>query len=264
MPRTRAAKRLGLAAPLAAALAALLVAAAACTPGLGTEGTRATGGPGGPPRSAQAGRYSGLPEPCGAVNGDTVRELLPGAAEEEYAGEPMTTYDTGRRVGCTWHTAAATGTHRLSVDYLRVVSYDPEVSDDDRAEALFEERAADAGVPLAEGAEDGTGDGTDEGAEETAGSGAEGGAEGGVSPSDDPVRPRALDGIGHAAFVAEELTSTDPGERREVVLAFRNANVMVTVTYTVSTTAAEPPLDSTLLQQRARTVAGQLAGGFDG
>ncbi|RKN09793.1 hypothetical protein D7319_12175 [Streptomyces radicis] len=77
------------------------------------------------------------------------------------------------------------------------------------------------------------------------------------------MAPRPLDGIGDVAFIDDRLTSTNPGERRAVTLAFRNANVLVTVQYTVSTTLVDEDLDSGSLQQRAQTVARQLAEGFD-
>ncbi|WP_049572286.1 hypothetical protein [Streptomyces sp. SBT349] len=216
----------------------------ACSGDLGGGDDPSADPPGGGASSAQPGRYSGLPEPCGAVSGETLRELLPGGDDETYAGEPMVTYDTGRRVGCGWHTAAETGTHELSVDLQRVISYDPGVSDDDQAELDFEERAADAGVPVGADAQDGV--------------------NGSAPPPDDPLAPRPLDGIGDIAFVDDRLTSTSPGERRDVTVAFRNANVLVTVAYSVTTTLAEQELDSGQLQQRAQTVAQQLAGGFDG
>ncbi|RBM17896.1 DUF3558 domain-containing protein [Streptomyces sp. PT12] len=225
-------------APVAAALVGL-GALGACSGDLSGEDDPSVNPGSGTAGSAQPGRYSGLPEPCGAVGDDTLRELLPGGDPEVYAGEPMVTYDTGRRVGCSWHLGAETGTHQLSVDLQRVISYDPGVSDDDQAELDFEERADEAGVPV-------------------------GGADGGSAPpSDDPFAPRPLDGIGDVAFIDDRLTSTNPGERRAVTLAFRNANVLVTVQYTVSTTVADEDLDSGSLQQRAQTVARQLAEGFD-
>ncbi|ONK13375.1 hypothetical protein [Streptomyces sp. MP131-18] len=207
---------------------------AACTADGDADDTADSGTPGGSQGSAQPGRYSGLPEPCGAVNGDTLRDLLPGAEAEVYAGEPMVTYDTGRRVGCEWNNTADSGTQRLAVDFQRVISYDPDVSDDDQAALDFEERAADAGLPAA------------------------------TPPAEDTGAPRTLDGIGQAAFIDDRQTGTDPGERREITLAFRNANVIVTVTYTVSTPLTDLPLDSTQLQQRTQTVAQHLAEGLDG
>ncbi|ARQ69364.1 hypothetical protein [Streptomyces marincola] len=206
----------------------------ACSGNGGGQDTTGAGPPGGSAGSAQPGRYSGLPEPCGAVGADILRELLPGAEAEVYAGEPMVTYDTGRRVGCEWNSTAETATQRLTVDYQRVVSYDPDVSDDDQAALDFDERASEAGIPSA------------------------------VPPPTDPLAPRPLDGIGQAAFIDDRQTASEPGERREITLAFRNANVIVTVTYAVSTTLPEPPLDSEQLQQRTRDVAQRLAQGLDG
>ncbi|MGK5530095.1 DUF3558 domain-containing protein [Streptomyces sp. URMC 129] len=229
----------------AAALAAAAVCGltAGCSAELGgADGTTGAGQTGGTAHAAQPGRYSGLPEPCGAVHDDTLRELLPGGDDEAYAGETDATFDSGRRVGCAWHTVTATGSHRLSVDYQRIVSYDPAVSDDDEAETEFEERAAEAGIPVTESPD----------------------ADGSSAPPEDPLAPRTLDGIGHVAFLDDRLTSVDPGERRELTLTFRNANVIVTVNYVVSTNVPGAVLDSASLQQRIQTVARQLAGGFDG
>ncbi|WP_059005760.1 hypothetical protein [Streptomyces specialis] len=225
---------------LAAAAAGALTAG--CSTALsGTDGTSHSSRPG-TANVAQPGRYSGLPEPCGAVDGDTLRELLPGGDTDAYEGEADATFDSGRRVGCAWHTVTPTGSHRLSVDFQRIVSYDPAVSDDDEAAAEFEERAAEAGIPVT-------------GVEQVDGT---------TTPPGEEPGSRVLDGIGHVAFLDDRLTSLDAGERRDVTLAFRNANVIVTVDYVVSTNVTDAELDSALLQQRAQTVARQLAGGFDG
>ncbi|WP_326597674.1 DUF3558 domain-containing protein [Streptomyces sp. NBC_01803] len=228
---------------------AALAAAAVCglTAGCSAElggagGPSGSSRPGGTANVAQPGRYSGLPEPCGAVPDDTLRELLPGGDAEAYEGETAATFDSARRVRCAWHTVTADGSHRLSVDLQRIVSYDPAVSDDDEAETEFEERAADAGITV----------GVPESPDDVS------------TPPADPLASRALDGIGHVAFLDDRLTSVDPGERRDLTLAFRNANVIVTVNYVVSTNEAGGVLDNALLQQRIQQVARQLAGGFDG
>ncbi|MFK8912030.1 DUF3558 domain-containing protein, partial [Streptomyces sp. YS-3] len=125
---------------------ALLVAlVAGCSSGSGTDGTT-TDSKAGVPKAAAAppGRYRTLPEPCRAVNKSVLKGMLPGAAElpedqqaKAYAGAAELTYDTDRRVGCRWKDEAADGVHRLYVDFERVVSYDPAVSDDDRAKAVY-------------------------------------------------------------------------------------------------------------------------------
>ncbi|WP_158674633.1 DUF3558 domain-containing protein [Streptomyces hoynatensis] len=271
-------------AAVARAVAAMLTTVAMC--GLAACSSDLVGADdatgGGPPGSSadtgepQPGRYSVLPEPCGTVAADTLAEILPGGTPEEYAGEPRVTYDTGRRVGCDWRTADATGSRQLAVDYERVVSYDPAVSDDDQAELDFEQRAAEAGVTLGE-TEGGTGGAATAGSSGSAsssagasGSSGSAGSAGSAGSLGGTSAPRAIDGIGNAAFLDDRPGGTGLGTSRDVTLVFRTANVIVTVNYTVSApsgaaagTSADA-LDSTLLQQRAQTVARQLAGDLDG
>ncbi|MFI0821468.1 DUF3558 domain-containing protein [Streptomyces sp. NPDC021098] len=99
--------------------------------------------------SAEPGRYRTLPEACGAVSPKTLRRLLPGAAQDDkaYEGQATVTYDIDRRDGCRWKLATPSGTRYLTLDFERVVSYDPSVSDDDRALELYEKKAAAAGIP---------------------------------------------------------------------------------------------------------------------
>lgn len=99
--------------------------------------------------SAEPGRYRTLPEACGAVSPKTLRRLLPGAAEDDkaYEGQATVTYDIDRRDGCRWKIATPSGTRYLTLDFERVVSYDPSVSDDDRALELYEKKAAAADIP---------------------------------------------------------------------------------------------------------------------
>ena len=246
---------------------------AACSSDLvgrdGTTGGGALAGAAGS-RQPQPGRYSVLPEPCGTVGADTLAELLPGGTPQEYEGRPRVTYDTGRRVGCDWRTADATGSRQLAVEYERVVSYDPAISDDDQAALDFAARAAEAGVPLDEeespaGDERGAGTGaTDAQTPADAHSAGASSAPGGGSAA------RRIDGIGNAAFLDERQGGTGLGNSQDVTLVFRTANVIVTVNYTVSSPSGASPgqdaeaLDSTLLQQRAQTVARQLAGDLEG
>ncbi|WP_052849309.1 DUF3558 family protein [Streptomyces avicenniae] len=210
------------------------VGLAACSPGLGGDETPESGDA---PAASTApepapGRFTGLPEPCGAVPPETLRELLPGGAEEDYAGRSRVTYDTGRRVGCSWGTADGAETYRLTVDLLRVVSYDPAVSDEAQAEEDFGERAADAGVPA-------------------------------QPPADGATGPRMLDGVGQAAFLDDRLIASDGGPAREIDLTFRTANVIVAVKYAVATSTPDAVPESGLLQQRAGGVARRLAEGLD-
>lgn len=108
---------------------------------------------------AAPGKYDSLPEPCSAVNADTLKKLLPGADSSDsgtgsgeqgaspYEGKAKVTYDTDRRVGCNWKGTTTLGTRHLAVDMERVVSYDPSVSDDEQAELLYDERAGQAEIP---------------------------------------------------------------------------------------------------------------------
>lgn len=224
--------------------------------------------------AAKPGRFSVLPDPCESVDEELLRELLPGGDAESYEGVPMATFDTGRRVGCSWHGPTESNTRRLSVDFERVISYDPQISDDDQAKLDFEALAAASGVTLdAESDSDpGSGEGPDAGA--TAGGAApqtgpatafaSGGRGSAAPPGTIEPTSRQLDDIGHVAFLDDRLTSLNTGSSRHVTVAFRSSNVIVTVNYTVSTTVADDVPNSALLQEGAQEVARQLAGGFDG
>ncbi len=241
-------------AALAAAAAGALVTG--CSSGLdGTDDASGSEQPGGAADSAEPGRYSALPEPCDSVDVETLQQLLPGGDEETYAGEAMVTYDTGRRAGCEWRAPEDTVLRDLAVDFERVVSYDPEISDDDQASLDFETLAAEAGISL-------DGAGTDDGSEIGTTTFSEAMSGEPIAPEGE-LAPRALDDIGHVAYVDDELTSANDGERREVEVAFRSSNVIVTVNYTVSNTVVGETPDSAQLQDGAQAVARQLAGGFD-
>ncbi|MGP4110101.1 DUF3558 domain-containing protein [Streptomyces sp. 4N509B] len=258
------------------AAVAACVALVGCEADLGGTDDAGSAPSGTVAEAVEPGEFSVLPEPCVAVDPETLNRLLPGADEEAHEGEPMATFDTGRRVGCEWHGPTASVTHRLAVDLERVISYDPEVSDDDQARLDFEQLAAESGVTLdgsttEPGVETDTGAGTtfmgeDVDADGEGGDGADSGGEGSqdtAPPSvSDPIS-HPLDDIGHVAFLDDQLTSLNTGASREVVVAFRSANVIVTVTYTVSTTVAGEFPDSTQLQEGAQDVARQLASGFE-
>ncbi|MCC5031991.1 hypothetical protein DMH02_001595 [Streptomyces sp. WAC 00631] len=138
-----------------AVAAALLVGLTGCTGSSGDDG--GDGSEQGDPSaasSAGAGKYRTLPEACGAVERGTLRVLLPGldklegtTREKAYDGQPALTYDTDRRTGCRWATGLSDGTRNLVIDFERVVSYDPALSDDDRAQQLYDKKAAEAGIP---------------------------------------------------------------------------------------------------------------------
>ncbi|WP_329622769.1 DUF3558 domain-containing protein [Streptomyces sp. NBC_01255] len=104
---------------------------------------------------APPGRYRTLFEPCGAVPQATLKDLLPGAAAlsdpdraKAYRGVAAVTYDTDRRVGCTWKADSPETSHRLVLDIERVVSYDSAVSDDARAQEVYLRKQLAAGIPV--------------------------------------------------------------------------------------------------------------------
>ncbi|WP_346176977.1 DUF3558 domain-containing protein [Streptomyces cuspidosporus] len=106
-------------------------------------------GDSGAPVAAAPGKYRTLPEACGAVSSKTLQKLLPGADEDDkvYDGQATVTFDTERRVGCRWKLETGSGTRYLSLDFERVVSYDPKVSDEDQAEERYQKKAVAAHVP---------------------------------------------------------------------------------------------------------------------
>ncbi|MFD0651715.1 hypothetical protein ACFQ2Y_27495 [Streptomyces malaysiensis subsp. malaysiensis] len=99
--------------------------------------------------SAEPGRYRTLPEACGAVSRKNLQALLPGAEQDDkvYEGQAAVTYDIDRRDGCRWKVETPSGTRYLTIDFQRVVSYDPSVSDDDRTQETYEEKATAAHIP---------------------------------------------------------------------------------------------------------------------
>ena len=140
------------AAPAAALLIAVLAAAglSGCTSSDSKPGTDdSASDDAGAGVSAVPGRYDPLPEACGSVNPKTLRKLLPGGTGDDkaYEGQATVTYDIDRRDGCRWKVATPSGTRYLTLDFERVVSYDPSVSDDDRALELYEKKATAAGIP---------------------------------------------------------------------------------------------------------------------
>ncbi|MFF3391412.1 DUF3558 domain-containing protein [Streptomyces sp. NPDC002669] len=137
--------------PGAALLAALVVG---CSADTGTGGSAADSKPGEATEAVAApGKYRTLPEPCRAVAPSTLKDLLPGSAElsEEqqkkvYEGTATVTYDTDRRVGCRWKSEDHSSSRTLFIDFERVVSYDPTVSDDDRADEVYTKKVTAAGL----------------------------------------------------------------------------------------------------------------------
>ncbi|MEU8683979.1 hypothetical protein [Streptomyces sp. NPDC048611] len=293
----------GAALVVAAALAAGLTA---CTGGSGSDGEDGDAKSGGTSTSSQAaepGRYQTLPEACGLPARGTLRDLLPGDgqqlsrtdAKKIYGGQPDITYDTDRRVGCRWTRETTAGTRHLGLDIQRVVSYDAAVSDDDKAQGIYDSKELDAQIPPGgagsaspgspspsaskggKGKEQGKGTTTNSAPDakgekgEAAASGSPSAAsspsgDAGADPSADPsaglgdsTAPRVLDDLGDAAFLNDKLVTADSGVHRDVTVVFRTSNVIVTLTYDQwSTDKAKLP-DSQELQDKARSLAGELS-----
>ncbi|MGW2290609.1 DUF3558 domain-containing protein [Streptomyces phaeochromogenes] len=284
--------------PGVAALLAVLLAG--CTGGSGDDDGTTDPKPGESattPTAAQPGRYRTLPEPCAAVSHGTLDSLLPGIKqvtdeeqrEKAYEGTATQTYDTDRKVGCRWKAQSTGATDHLLVDFERVVSYDNAVSDDDRATDIYlkRETAADLPEPVAssessessdasESPESSSSSGSspdpsgspsgDSGSgPSSSASGAEGGDESGsATPSDgstpSALQPRTLDDLGDEAFLDDALSSS---RQRTVTVVFRTSNVVVTIQYDEQPATTTDVPSSKDMQDRARKLAGQLAGTFD-
>lgn len=284
--------------PGVAALLAVLLAG--CTGGSGDDDGTTDPKPGESattPTAAQPGRYRTLPEPCAAVSHGTLDSLLPGIKqvtdeeqrEKAYEGTATQTYDTDRKVGCRWKAQSTGATDHLLVDFERVVSYDNAVSDDDRATDIYlkRETAADLPEPVAssessessdasESPESSSSSGSspdpsgspsgDSGSgPSSSASGAEGDDESGsATPSDgstnSALQPRTLDDLGDEAFLDDALSSS---RQRTVTVVFRTSNVVVTIQYDEQPATTTDVPSSKDMQDRARKLAGQLAGTFD-
>ncbi|MFE3677021.1 DUF3558 domain-containing protein [Streptomyces griseus] len=275
--------------PGVALLAALVVG---CSAGSDSNANGADSKAGSPTVTpAPPGKYETLPAPCRAVPRGMLKDLLPGAAqlpgdqqEKVFRGSASVTYDTDRKVGCSWKSDAPNATRSLSIDLERVVSYDPAVSDDDRADTVYskKEKAAglssstapgpdaeknggtpsgtgkDAGKSGDEGAPDGAATGSADPSSSSSPSGGDGGA--GGSGAEEALPSRVLDNLGDAAFLHDLPTRAgSTAQHRTVSVVFRTSNVVVTVRY-----AEQPALitlvpDSKELQEKAQALARKLA-----
>ncbi|MFJ8224847.1 DUF3558 domain-containing protein [Streptomyces griseus] len=275
--------------PGVALLAALVVG---CSAGSDSNANGADSKAGSPTVTpAPPGKYETLPAPCRAVPRGMLKDLLPGAAqlpgdqqEKVFRGSASVTYDTDRKVGCSWKSDAPNATRSLSIDLERVVSYDPAVSDDDRADTVYskKEKAAglssstapgpdaeknggtpsgtgkDAGTSGDEGAPDGAATGSADPSSSSSPSGGDGGA--GGSGTEEALPSRVLDNLGDAAFLHDLPTRAgSTAQHRTVSVVFRTSNVVVTVRY-----AEQPALitlvpDSKELQEKAQALARKLA-----
>ncbi|MEU9847946.1 DUF3558 domain-containing protein [Streptomyces sp. NPDC047985] len=276
--------------PGTALLAALVVG---CSAGTGTGGSAADGKPGeATATTAPPGKYRTLLDPCRAVPPSSLKDLLPGAAElpedqqeKAYKGTASVTYDTDRRVGCRWKAEAPSSSHTLAVDFERVVSYNPSVSDDDRAREVYAKKVTAAGLaspsatpggtgeqtPPASGTlphaasssspsgdDDGGGDGSD--VENDLGPAGDDESDGG---SESSLLPRTLDELGDSAFLDDRLVRAgSTAQNRVVSVVFRTSNVIVTVDYTEQPTVPGVVPDSKELQDRARSLAQKLVEKF--
>ncbi|MFJ4842568.1 DUF3558 domain-containing protein [Streptomyces sp. NPDC088746] len=260
---------------------ALLVAlVAGCSAGSDADDPAADSKPGSPTvTAAPPGKYRTLPESCRAVPISTLKDLLPGAAglpedqqEKVYEGTATVTYDTDRKVGCRWKSDAPDASRNLSIDFERVVSYDPAVSDDDRARDVYAKKQDAAALPTTStGA---TPSETPSGSASASAGGTPSGSPGGsssASPSADPsgsttdadpdedLRPRLLDELGDAAFLDDALTRAgSTAQLRTVSVVFRTSNVIVTVHYTEQPARVTEVPDSRELQEKAQALARKL------
>ncbi|NED81208.1 DUF3558 domain-containing protein [Streptomyces sp. SID11233] len=289
---------------MAYAPGAVLIAALAvgCSSGTGTGDSATDSKPGAVASStAPPGKYRTLPEACRSVSPATLKDLLPGSAElpeaqqeKVFDGSPAVTYDTDRRVGCRWKTEAPDGAHSLFVDFERVVSYDPSVSDDDRAGEVYAKKEAAADLPsaLPGGSTDsGTPDASDsptatasgkpgKGAGKDAGKSSDPGPDaGGKTGSDsgdsantdgsgdgsaaENLQPRVLDSLGDSAFLDDLLTRAgSTAQHRTVSVVFRTSNVIVTIQYTEQPTLSTEIPDSKELQEKAQALGRKLVDSF--
>ncbi|MFH9266118.1 DUF3558 domain-containing protein [Streptomyces sp. NPDC017546] len=276
--------------PGVALLAALVVG---CSAGSDSNANGADSKAGSPTVTpAPPGKYETLPAPCRAVPRGTLKDLLPGAAElpgdqqeKVFRGSASVTYDTDRKVGCSWKSDAPNATRSLSIDFERVVSYDPAVSDDDRADTVYAKKAKAAGLssstapgPDAEKNTGATGEkekGKGADAEKTegvtasaapssssspSGDGGGDGSGGGSTGPEGALPSRVLDNLGDAAFLHNLPTRAgSTAQRRTVSVVFRTSNVVVTVRYAEQPALVTQVPDTRELQEKAQALARKLA-----
>ncbi|QNS04813.1 DUF3558 domain-containing protein [Streptomyces xanthii] len=247
--------------------------------------------------AAKPGRYRTLPEPCAQPERATLDEMLPGIAEvpdqrqreKAYEGTASATYDTDRRVGCSWKDDSAEGgVHRLTLDFERVVSYDARVSDDARAEGVYVAKAGRAGLEVTPTESPEGSAGTDSASPDASGApgsskGASASASGSPAktakgkkekkgdadasseaPSADEAElgPRLLDDLGDEAFLNDVLAGPEAAQRRTVTVVFRTSNALVTVEYEAQSALSGEVPDSKEMQDTARELARTLVGKF--
>ncbi|MEL5956693.1 DUF3558 domain-containing protein [Streptomyces sp. CLV115] len=283
-----------------ALLAALVVG---CSADSGTGGSAADSKPGEETVAAAApGKYRTLPEPCRAVETSTLKDLLPGTDElteeqqqKAYEGTASVTYNTDRRVGCSWKSEDPASSRTLFIDFERVVSYDPAVSDDDRAREVYTKKETAAGLSSPSATPDAaksTEDAADkekeaekgkDGKKQTSAASdaasdvtshalsgpspeddaTDGGATDDAGTSDESLQPRVLDDLGDSAFLDDLLTRAgSAAQHRTVKVVFRTSNVIVTVEYAEQPSVSTVVPDSKELQERAQALARKLVEKF--
>ncbi|MFJ2704635.1 DUF3558 domain-containing protein [Streptomyces sp. NPDC087428] len=274
---------------MAYATGAVLIAAlaAGCSSGTGTGDSDTDSKPGAPTTSAAPpGKYRTLPEACRAIAPATLKDLLPGSAElpeaqqeKVFDGSPTVTYDTDRRAGCRWKTEAPDGARSLSVDFERVVSYDPAVSDDDRAREVYAKKEEAADLPSTSVPSGSTGSGTPDSSSSGTASGepgksadtgsrtggdtgtATGGSTDGSTAEN--LQPRVLDSLGDSAFLDDSLTRAgSTAQHRTVSVVFRTSNAIVTIQYTAQPALSTEVPDSKELQEKAQALGRKLVDRF--
>ncbi|WP_406382203.1 DUF3558 domain-containing protein [Streptomyces sp. NBC_01618] len=283
--------------PGTALLAALVVGCSAST---GTGGSAPDSKPGEATAAAAApGKYRTLLDACRTVPSSSLKDLLPGAADlpedqqkKVYGGTATVTYDTDRRVGCRWKSEASDSSRTLFVDFERVVSYDPSVSDDDRAREVYAQKEAAAGLPAdantdaatpgstkeqtspssdsASASEDKNADDPESNNADSNNSGTTDGGtadsadtSGSSGSSDQSLAPRTLDGLGDSAFLDDLPTRAgSTTQNRTVSVVFRTSNVIVTIQYAQHPTVSTVVPDSKELQEKAQSLARKLVEKF--
>ncbi|MER7397551.1 hypothetical protein ABT381_18810 [Streptomyces sp. NPDC000151] len=86
------------------------------------------------------------------------------------------------------------------------------------------------------------------------------GSPGSGSPDDTAsLAPRPLGDLGDAAFLDDALVTADSGLHRDVTVVFRSSNVIVTIEYDQWSTGSSVLPDRRELQEKAQTLAAELA-----
>ncbi|SDN57406.1 hypothetical protein [Streptomyces wuyuanensis] len=262
-------RRKGYAPGVAALLAALVTGCTGGSTDGGTTTESKAGETAGP--VAAPGKYRTLYEPCGAVERSMLRDLLPGAAElpEEqqekiFRGTAAVTYDTDRRVGCSWKADSPDASHNLRIDVERVVSYAQDVSDDQRALEVYTRKQDAAQLPAPAAGGTGAPVTGSPGAGSEPPSGSPSGTASGSPTAPEGLEPRVLDGLGDAAFLDDVLTRAgSTAQHRTVSVVFRTSNVIVTVDYGEQPARVTEIPDSKELQEKAQGLARKLAERFN-